>query len=326
MSNKVIGDYTAANSIDGSNHYLLIQPGGSSTAYNKINRNVFLGVTGQPADISSSQSLTNKTLNNTNTLTLLDTNFTLQDNSDSTKQAQFQLSGITTSTTRTYTLPNVSDTLVTLTASQTLTNKTITSPTISGGTIDNTTITVDSIAGHTSSTIVTVANLQISNGVLNSANAVTATSIAAGAVQPQALVSGTGSGWAWQTWTPSYGNINIGNGTVIAKYTQIGKTVIARYNLVFGTTTTLSSSQTISLPVTASSAYTAGVDPLGSLVGVHSTTYAGGVAYFVNTTTLGFYIWNVAGTYLTQSSITSTVPFTWATSDQLLFEIVYEAA
>lgn len=47
-------------------------------------------------------------------LTINDTNFVLQDNVDNTKQAQFELSGITTATTRTYTLPNVTGALATL--------------------------------------------------------------------------------------------------------------------------------------------------------------------------------------------------------------------
>lgn len=49
----------------------------------------------------------------TGTLTVNDTNLTLRDNTDTTKQAQFELSGITTATTRTYTLPNLNGTLAT---------------------------------------------------------------------------------------------------------------------------------------------------------------------------------------------------------------------
>lgn len=53
------------------------------------------------------QNITNKTLDNTNTVVLKGTKFTLQDDTDITKQAQFLLSGITTGTTRVYTLPNL---------------------------------------------------------------------------------------------------------------------------------------------------------------------------------------------------------------------------
>ena len=61
-----------------------------------------------------------------------DDNFTLLDNADNTKKAQFQCSGITSGATRTLTIPDSSDTIVGLAATQTLTNKTLTSPVIDG--------------------------------------------------------------------------------------------------------------------------------------------------------------------------------------------------
>lgn len=67
--------------------------------------------------------------------TKLDDTMSLVDNSDNTKVAQFQLSGITTATTRTYTFPDYSATFATVAGTETLTNKTLTSPTIDLSTV-----------------------------------------------------------------------------------------------------------------------------------------------------------------------------------------------
>lgn len=56
-------------------------------------------------------TFTNKTLGNTNTITVKDANFTIQDDSDTTKQAKFQASGITAGQTRTKTLQDTSGTI-----------------------------------------------------------------------------------------------------------------------------------------------------------------------------------------------------------------------
>lgn len=66
---------------------------------------------GTIATISTAQTFTNKTIGNTNTVTLKDTLFTLQDDVDTTKQLQFQISPITTGTTRTLSAPDASGTI-----------------------------------------------------------------------------------------------------------------------------------------------------------------------------------------------------------------------
>jgi hypothetical protein len=74
--------------------------------------------------------------NTTGVMTINDTKFTLQDNADTTKKALFELSGITTATTRTYTLPNATGTLATLAnTSQTFTGSTSFVPATNSGTI-----------------------------------------------------------------------------------------------------------------------------------------------------------------------------------------------
>lgn len=77
----------------------------------------------QLVNLSSSQSLSNKSLDNTTVEVIKDSNFTVQNSSDITKQFKFDASAISTSTTRTFVLPDISTTIVGTAAVQTLTNK-----------------------------------------------------------------------------------------------------------------------------------------------------------------------------------------------------------
>lgn len=307
MANKTILDYTAAASIDGTNDYLLIEQT-VGPIYKKINRSTFLGVTGQPVDISTTQTLTNKTLT-------------------APTISAAVLSGTFTGT---YTLagtPTFPASVVTLTGTQTLTNKTLTSPAITGGTIDNTTITVDSISGHTTATIVSVGGVQMNNGVVSTSNSVVTATIADSAVTPAKLLAGTGTGWSWTNFTPiwSVGGLVVGNGTVTARYMQTGKTVNVRIAVSFGTTTSVGSSGvSFSLPITAGT-YTAGHSLGNAKLVAAGAAYLGAVQ--LNTTTLADIVtFGSAATYVNQTAILTAVPGTWTNGDVISLNIVYEAA
>ena len=84
-----------------------------------------LGDTREIATIDHIQALSNKTLDNTNTINIKDTNITFEDDVDETKTFNFDATQITASTNRTLTVPDGDDVIAGISLSQTLTNKLI---------------------------------------------------------------------------------------------------------------------------------------------------------------------------------------------------------
>ena len=102
---------------------LTIGTGLSGTSYNG-SAAVTVAIDSTVATLTGTQTLTNKTVT--------DNSFTIQDDLDNTKRAQFQLSNITAGNTRVYTFPNATSTLATISSvTQTFSGTT----TFSGGTV-----------------------------------------------------------------------------------------------------------------------------------------------------------------------------------------------
>lgn len=161
------------------------------------------------------------------------------------------------------------------------------------------------------------------NGNLDSTN------ITAGSLTPANLTSGTGTSWAWQTWAPTYTNFSLGDGTLnYAKYIQIGKTIFCRIKVTLGSTSSVSGDLKFSLPVNANSGYTdtseafAGAATLNDF-GINA--YSAAVAWG-SVSTARLMAQGSAGAYLIRSTTSSTVPFTWGSTDYWQAEFSYEAA
>lgn len=139
-----------------------------------------------------------------------------------------------------------------------------------------------------------------------------------------AMALATASGAAWgvfvSTWSGSTTNPVLNNGTMVGRYLQVGKTVSFKINLTMGSTTTYGSgAYGWTLPVAPHSDTTASA----VLVDASASSRYTATAWLTN----GSGVFRVLSAVATgQSGIAGTVPFTFATSDQIIISGTYEAA
>jgi len=141
------------------------------------------------------------------------------------------------------------------------------------------------------------------------------------------------SGAAWTSWTPTLTNIAIGTGgsaANVGKYFRVGKLVVCRLSIILGTAgASVSGSVSFSLPVTrAANAGSAGgtAQGLARLLDVSvPNTYEASVCNLTTTTSVVI-AWDASAAAVKQLVLSSTVPFTWAASDEINCQFWYEAA
>jgi hypothetical protein len=126
---------------------------------------------------------------------------------------------------------------------------------------------------------------------------------------------------AWTSYTPTYTNFSLGNGTVSSNYCQIGKVMFYAGKVILGSTSTVTGNIVVSLPKNSVRADTFNV----------CYYLEAGVAYiqgniFQATGSLQFGVMNVAVAYPSLTNTSPTVPFTWGTGDEFSWLVSYEVA
>lgn len=131
---------------------------------------------------------------------------------------------------------------------------------------------------------------------------------------------------AWIPWVPTLTNLTLGNGTLACHYQREGKTIRFRFVFTLGSTSAVGSIPTFTLPETSvaspSTLFNIGWGSFYDASGGPSFVQPA-VAQWTSTTvaTIRRYDANNDG-----GNISSTLPYTWATGDQILIQGFYEAA
>jgi hypothetical protein len=135
----------------------------------------------------------------------------------------------------------------------------------------------------------------------------------------------------WISYTPTWTNLTVGNGTVTAAYKQIGKTVLYRICLIFGTTTSMGTNPFVTLPVTPITYPGVERTILSNFARFHDSGTASYVGFLqqdnsdVNRCLIVVLTTSTTYGQIT-NGLTATLPHTWAVNDEILVTGQYEAA
>lgn len=131
--------------------------------------------------------------------------------------------------------------------------------------------------------------------------------------------------FAFASYTPTWTNAgtanSLGNGVLTGGYFQVGKLVVVRFSLVFGTTTTSGNGAwKFALPVTAAT-LSGTLDGAGhAIITDASAGQYGVVVGLLNTTQFTPF-----NTDALTAGVTATVPMTWTSTDNISGYLFYQA-
>jgi len=143
-----------------------------------------------------------------------------------------------------------------------------------------------------------------------------------GAILTAAELNGIGE--AGTTFTPTWTGYTRGNGTTVAYYVRVNKLVYVYVEETLGSTSSMGSAPTMTLPITA--ARLQAVSPSRNRIDDTGANVYWGTTVPISTTQVVVYADLVSGTYTAFAGITATIPMTWANTDKFAIAFVYEAA
>jgi hypothetical protein len=131
---------------------------------------------------------------------------------------------------------------------------------------------------------------------------------------------------SYTAYTPSStGGLTLGNGTIQTSYTKINDFVHTYGHIILGTTSSVANFVDIALPVT--SATGTFESPTGNALFFDATGFLWkGATVSIGNTSVRLVAEQVSSNNIRYIDLSATVPFTWANTDILYWNITYRAA
>ena len=144
----------------------------------------------------------------------------------------------------------------------------------------------------------------------------------ASGVPSWATPAGAGS---WVSWTPTYTNFTLGNGTQTAAYRDSGDVVDISIKVALGSTSSITGNPSFALPFTAHTSMANYLASAGQF-GDSGTDYFYAGMWIVDVNTGRFGIMASNATYVNLNNVSSTTPFTWVSGDYFTYFFSYRKA
>ena len=132
-------------------------------------------------------------------------------------------------------------------------------------------------------------------------------------------------GGTFTSFTPTWNNITVGNGTSTGAYMTVGDFVYGYASLTLGSTSSITGNVNLVFPVT----FSAPDEHFQSLCRYSDTgtaAYGGFGVAVLSTQSIYLTAGTASGTYLGEANVNSTVPFTWVNTDKILVNFTYRKA